>query len=110
MTGWRCGWTIGPASLVAACDAIQSHSTSNVASITQKAASAALSGSQEPVRVMLGEYRVRREQLYEWLTADPRVRCHKPKGAFYMFLDVSRALGAEGPQPADPGLLAEVIV
>jgi aspartate aminotransferase len=96
MTGWRCGWTIGPASVVAACGAVQSHTTSNVASITQKAALAAISGSQEPTRIMLEEYRTRRDRLYEWLTADPRVRCRKPAGAFYMFVDVSRALGAEG--------------
>ena len=96
MTGWRCGWTIGPPSLVAACGAIQSHSTSNVASITQKAALAALNSSQEPVRVMLEEYRMRRDRLYDWLIADPRVRCRKPAGAFYMFVDVSRALGADG--------------
>jgi aspartate aminotransferase len=96
MTGWRCGWTIGPAALVAACGAIQSHSTSNVSSITQKAALAALAGSQEPVRVMLEEYRIRRDRLYEWLTADSRVRCFKPAGAFYMFVDVSQALGGQG--------------
>jgi aspartate aminotransferase len=96
MTGWRCGWTIGPAAVVAACGAIQSHSTSNVSSITQKAALAALTGSQAPVRVMLDEYRIRRDRLHEWLTADPRVRCGKPSGAFYMFVDVSRALGGDG--------------
>jgi aspartate aminotransferase len=96
MTGWRCGWAIGPAAVIAACDAIQSHSTSNVSSITQKAALAALAGPQEPVRAMLDEYRVRRDQLHAWLTADPRVRCQKPKGAFYMFVDVRRVLGSDG--------------
>ena len=96
MTGWRCGWTLGPAALVAASGAIQSHSTSNVASITQKAAVAALNGSQDPVRAMLEEYRIRRDRLYEWLTADPRVRCQKPAGAFYMFVDISEALGPDG--------------
>ncbi len=53
MTGWRCGWQIGPAAVIAASSAIQSHSTSNVASITQKAAVAALIGSQAPVAEML---------------------------------------------------------
>src|SRR5205085_2813068 len=71
MTGWRCGWTLGPAALVAASGAIQSNSTSNVASITQKAVIEALTGSQEPVRAMLDEYQERRDRLYEWLTADP---------------------------------------
>ena len=96
MTGWRCGWTLGPAPFVAACGAIQSHATSNVNSITQKAVVAALTGSQAPVREMLEEYRERRDRLYEWLTADPRVRCLKPLGAFYMFVDVSDALSPDG--------------
>ena len=46
--------------------------------------------------MMLDEYRMRRDRLYEWLTADPRVRCRKPGGAFYMFVDVSEALAADG--------------
>ena len=92
MTGWRCGWTIGPAAFIAACSAIQSHSTSNVSSITQKAAVAALTGPQEPVAAMLAEYRTRRDSLYDWLTADPRLRCRKPAGAFYLFVDVRGVL------------------
>jgi aspartate aminotransferase len=96
MTGWRCGWAIGPADVIAACGAIQSHTTSNVNSMTQKAAVAALTGSQAPVRTMLDEYRRRRDQLHAWLTADRRLRCQKPAGAFYMFVDVSDALSVEG--------------
>jgi aspartate aminotransferase len=96
MTGWRCGWTIGPEALIAASSALQSHATSNASSITQKAVTAALTGSQEPVRVMLDEYRTRRDRLYEWLTADPRIKCHKPGGAFYLFVDVSDVLTASG--------------
>jgi len=96
MTGWRCGWAIGPAAVVAACNAIQSHSTSNVSSITQKAAVAALTGSQAPVRAMLDEYRTRRDKLSEWLAADPRLRCRKPAGAFYMFVDVGDVLSVDG--------------
>jgi aspartate aminotransferase len=96
MTGWRCGWSIGPAQVIAAQSAIQSHATSNVSSITQKAVTAALSGSQEPVAQMLNEYRQRRDHLHEWLTADPRIRCVKPAGAFYMFPDLSEVLAAGG--------------
>ena len=96
MTGWRCGWTLGPEALIAASSALQSHATSNASSITQKAVTAALNGSQEPVRAMLDEYRTRRDRLYEWLTADPRVKCHKPGGAFYMFVDISDVLTASG--------------
>ena len=96
MTGWRCGWTIAPAAVVAACNAIQSHSTSNVSSITQKAVVAALIGSQAPVRAMLDEYRTRRDKLSEWLAADPRLHCRKPAGAFYMFVDVGEVLSVDG--------------
>jgi aspartate aminotransferase len=96
MTGWRCGWAIGPAPVIAAAGALQSHSTSNVTSITQKAVVAALTGSQAPVRAMLDEYRTRRDQLHAWLSADPRLRCSKPAGAFYMFIDVSDLLSADG--------------
>jgi len=96
MTGWRCGWQIGPQAVIAASNAIQSHSTSNVTSITQKAAVAALIGSQAPVTAMLDEYRKRRDQLHAWLTADPRLRCRKPAGAFYMFVDIGDTLSPDG--------------
>jgi aspartate aminotransferase len=96
MTGWRCGWALAPATLVAACNALQSHSTSNVCSITQKAAAAALSGPQDCVTAMLDEYRQRRDRLYEWLSVEPRMRLQKPEGAFYLFLDVSEFLSPDG--------------
>lgn len=96
MTGWRCGWQIGPTAVIAAASAIQSHSTSNVTSITQKAAVAALLGSQAPVTAMLDEYRKRRDQLHLWLTADSRLRCRKPAGAFYMFVDIGDVLSTDG--------------
>jgi aspartate aminotransferase len=96
MTGWRCGWAVGPAPLVNACNAIQSHSTSNVCSITQKAVEAALRGPQECVTEMLDEYRRRRDQLCTWLSADPRIGLTKPAGAFYLFPDVSELLSPDG--------------
>ena len=96
MTGWRCGWAVGPAAVVGACNAIQSHSTSNVCSITQKAVEAALRGPQECVTEMLDEYRRRRDRLYGWLSADPRIGLRKPAGAFYMFPDVSEFLSPDG--------------
>jgi aspartate aminotransferase len=96
MTGWRCGWAIGPAELIAAEGALQSHQTSNVCSITQQAAMAALSGPQECVTAMLEEYRRRRDRVWEWLTADPRVACVKPAGAFYLFLDIGGLLSPAG--------------
>jgi len=96
MTGWRCGWSLGPAQAIAAQTALQSHETSNVTSITQKAAVEALTGSQAPVKAMLDEYRKRRDQLHAWLTVDPRLKCRKPAGAFYMFVDISEALSVDG--------------
>ena len=96
MTGWRCGWQLGPAAVIAASSAIQSHSTSNVTSITQKAAVEAVNGPQDAVRTMLDEYRRRRDVLHQWLTADSRLRCRKPAGAFYMFVDISDVLSVDG--------------
>lgn len=96
MTGWRCGWLIAPREVIAACDAIQSHATSNVASITQKAAVAALTGPQACVTAMLDDYRVRRDKLCEWLGTDSCFRFVKPAGAFYLFPDVSELLSPNG--------------
>ena len=96
MTGWRCGWAIGPTKVIAACNALQSHATSNVCSITQKAVTAALNGPQDCVTVMLDEYRHRRDQLSTWLAKEPRIRFVKPAGAFYLFIDVSEFLSPDG--------------
>jgi len=96
MTGWRCGWAIGPAAVIAACNALQSHATSNVCSITQKAAVAALTGPQDCVTAMLDEYRSRRDQLCRWLSREPRLRFVTPEGAFYLFIDVSDFLSPDG--------------
>jgi aspartate aminotransferase len=96
MTGWRCGWMLGPAALVAAANALQSHSTSNVCSITQKAVVAALTGDQACVTGMLDEYRRRRDQVCAWLAEEPRIRLQKPEGAFYVFADVSEFLSPDG--------------
>ncbi|HSC28211.1 MAG TPA: pyridoxal phosphate-dependent aminotransferase [Vicinamibacterales bacterium] len=95
MTGWRCGWALGPAPVIASCNALQSHSTSNVSSITQKAALAALTAPQDCVTAMLDEYRRRRDQLSAWLAGEPRLRLVKPAGAFYLFPDVSDFLSAD---------------
>jgi len=96
MTGWRCGWTIAPKELTSAFNTIQGQTTSNITSITQKAALAAVSGSQDTVTVMLNEYRKRRDNIHAWLTAHPGVKCVKPNGAFYLFPDISALLSADG--------------
>jgi aspartate aminotransferase len=96
MTGWRCGWTLAPKEIIAACNALQSHSTSNVCSITQKAVVAGLNGPQQCVTDMLDQYRVRRDALCTWLAEEPRIRLVKPAGAFYLFPDVSEFLSPDG--------------
>ena len=96
MTGWRCGWTIAAKELTAAFNVIQGQSTSNITSITQKAALAAITGPQDAVTVMRDEYRVRRDSIHAWLTANPGIQCVKPNGAFYLFPDVSRLLSPDG--------------
>jgi aspartate aminotransferase len=108
MTGWRCGWAIGPRELISQCNVVQGHSTSNINSITQKAAIAALTGPQESVLRMLNEYRKRRDSVHAWLTADPRFVCVKPGGAFYLFPYVADLLSPTGIKST--GELAEVML
>jgi aspartate aminotransferase len=96
MTGWRCGWVLGPPSVIAACSAVQSHATSNVCSITQRAALSALTGPQDCVTDMLNDYRVRRDQASVWLQEDARISLVKPDGAFYLFPDISGVLSPDG--------------
>jgi aspartate aminotransferase len=96
MTGWRCGWAIAAPAFIAACNTVQGHSTSNVSSIAQKAAVAALTGPQDVVRAMRDEYRVRRDQTLAWLAEDPRIECQRPGGAFYLFPYIAELLGPCG--------------
>jgi aspartate aminotransferase len=95
MTGWRCGWTIAPKELTSAFNVIQGQTTSNITSITQKAALSALIESQDSVKAMLAEYRQRRDNIHAWLTANPAITCVKPSGAFYLFPNISGLLSAE---------------
>jgi len=96
MTGWRCGWTVAPKELTSVFNIIQGQTTSNISSITQKAALAAIGGSQNAVTAMLDEYRERRDNIHAWLTAHPAIQCVKPKGAFYLFPDISGLLSPNG--------------
>ena len=96
MTGWRCGWAIGPKEMIGQCNVVQGHSTSNINSITQKAGIAALTGPQDGVAMMLNEYRKRRDSVHAWLTADPRFVCVKPGGAFYLFPYIADLLSPAG--------------
>ena len=96
MTGWRCGWMAAPKPVVSAANALQSHSTSNVNSITQRAAVTALTGSQQCVADMLAEYKKRRDHVLGVLASEPRIRCAVPQGAFYVFPDISAFLSPNG--------------
>ena len=96
MTGWRCGWAIGPPELIAACNVVQSHATSNVSSITQQAAVEALAGPQDCVAAMRAAYRERRDRALAWLAGERRIRCVRPGGAFYLFPDISELLSPAG--------------
>jgi aspartate aminotransferase len=96
MTGWRIGFGLAPAAMVGAMTRLQSHSTSNPASISQKAAVEALRGPQEPASAMVEEYRRRRDFVLGRLRAIPGVTCAEPTGAFYVYPNVGVALGANG--------------
>jgi aspartate aminotransferase len=87
MTGWRLGYTIAPAPLVAAMGKIQEHSTSNACSISQKAAVAALLGDKGAVQEMVRQYAKRRELVARKMDEIGHVRYVKPDGAFYFFAD-----------------------
>ena len=93
MTGWRMGYAAGPKALITGMQLVQDQATSNVNSITQRAAVAALTGPQEPIRAMVKEFQHRRDLIHTGLTQIPGVRCPKPEGAFYAFPDVSAWLG-----------------
>ncbi len=96
MTGWRIGFGLVPAALVGAMTKLQSHSTSNPTSISQKAAVEALRGPQDSVGAMLAEYRRRRDFVLGRLRAIPGVTCAEPRGAFYVYPNVGVALGRNG--------------
>jgi aspartate aminotransferase len=96
MTGWRIGFALAPEAVVGAMMKLQSHSTSNPTSISQKAAVEALRGPQESVAAMLTEYRRRRDFVVTRLRQIPGVRCAEPEGAFYAYPNVSVAIGANG--------------
>ena len=96
MTGWRIGFGLVPAPIVGAMTKLQSHSTSNPTSISQKAAVEALRGPQESVGAMLAEYRKRRNFVVARLRRIPGVQCAEPQGAFYVYPNVSVAIGKNG--------------
>jgi aspartate aminotransferase len=92
MTGWRIGYALGPADVIAAAAKIQSQSTSNPTSIAQAAALEAIAGPQNEVDRMVQAFSKRRDVIVERLNAIEGMRCLKPQGAFYVFPNVSAFL------------------
>ncbi|MEW6325344.1 MAG: pyridoxal phosphate-dependent aminotransferase [Nitrospirota bacterium] len=97
MTGWRIGYAAGPAPIIQAMGNIQSQSTSNPASISQKAAIAALQGGASFTAAMVKEFDQRRRVMCEGLNALPGVRCALPAGGFYLFPNVAGLFGRVTP-------------
>ncbi|MBT4511984.1 MAG: pyridoxal phosphate-dependent aminotransferase [Chloroflexi bacterium] len=93
MTGWRIGYVAGDKAIIGAMSNLQDHSTSNPTSIAQKAAVAALSGTQEPVQQMTVEFEKRRNYMVERLNQIPGFTCLMPQGAFYAFVNISGIFG-----------------
>lgn len=108
MTGWRVGFALGSQKLLANMLKLQSHSTSNPASIAQKAAVEALRGPQDSVRMMLEEYQRRRDRIVAGLRAIPGIRCALPEGAFYVYPNLGAYLKKDS--RGDTTLLAEKLL
>jgi aspartate aminotransferase len=96
MTGWRMGYALAPAAVIGAMQKLQSQSTSNPTSIVQKAAVAALNGSQECVAEMRKEYIQLRDHVLAGLSATKGIKCARPEGAFYVYPNISAFLGRKG--------------
>ncbi|MFB2599584.1 pyridoxal phosphate-dependent aminotransferase [Herbiconiux sp. P17] len=93
MTGWRVGWMVGPLDAIKAASNLQSHMTSNVSNVSQRAAIAALTGPQDTVDVMRATYDRRRKLIVDGLNRIDGVHTPLPEGAFYVYPDVTGLLG-----------------
>ena len=92
MTGWRVGWMIGPPDVVKAATNLQSHTTSNVANVSQRAALAAVSGGLDAVAMMREAFERRGRTMVKLLAGIPGVEVLEPQGAFYAFPNLSAYL------------------
>jgi aspartate/methionine/tyrosine aminotransferase len=95
MTGWRVGWMIGPADVIKASTNFQSHATSNVSNVAQRAAIAAVSGSLDDVVMMREAFARRAATMHQMLNAVDGVTCLEPQGAFYCYPDMTGLLGKD---------------
>jgi aspartate aminotransferase len=112
MTGWRVGWMIGPLDVIDAATNLQSHSTSNVCDVAQRAALAAVSGDLAAVALMREAFDRRRRTMVTMLRSIPGVGCVEPEGAFYAFPSFEGVLGrtVAGRVPHTALELAEIIL
>jgi aspartate/methionine/tyrosine aminotransferase len=93
MTGWRVGWMIGPKDVIKAATNLQSHLTSNVSNVSQRAAIAAVTGNLDAVHAMGEAFNRRRKLIVGLLNEIPGFECPTPQGAFYVYPSVKGALG-----------------
>lgn len=93
MTGWRIGFVAAPEAIIQGIDKIQSHSTSNAASISQVAAIEAFAGPQDEIMLMKGEFERRRNYVHRSLSEIEGIHCYLSEGAFYLFPNVSSFFG-----------------
>ena len=112
MTGWRVGWLVGPADVVKGVANLQSHLTSNVANVSQRAAVQALTGDLEAVARMREAFDRRRRTMVSMLDAIEGVSCPLPQGAFYAYPDVTGLLGRSlrGQEITSSARLAEIVL
>ncbi|WP_449385742.1 pyridoxal phosphate-dependent aminotransferase [Cellulomonas soli] len=112
MTGWRVGWMIGPTDVIKAATNFQSHLTSNVANVSQRAAITALTGDLDAVHAMREAFDRRRRTMVEMLSAIDGVVCPAPQGAFYAYPSVEGVLGRtiRGVTPTTSAELAALIL
>ena len=112
MTGWRVGWMIGPKDVIKAATNLQSHLSSNVSNVSQRAAIAALNGDLSAVHKMGEAFDRRRKLIVKLLNEIPGVSCPTPTGAFYVYPSVKGVLGKEirGKKPKSSAELATLIL
>jgi aspartate aminotransferase len=112
MTGWRVGWMIGPRDVISAATNLQSHATSNVSNVAQRAAIAAVTGDLGAVAEMRAAFDRRGRRMHALLAKIDGVTCMEPQGAFYCFPSFAGVLGREiaGRRPADTLELCEVLL
>jgi len=112
MTGWRVGWMIGPSDVIAAATNLQSHSTSNVANVSQRAALAAVAGPLDDVAMMREAFDRRRQTIWKMLDGIDGVECLEPEGAFYAYPKLTGLYGRSlnGRTAHDTLGLAEIIL